>query len=93
MSDGLAHPLHPGTAEMDTAVKRYIARCILLLPRELEVREAFTRWANERFQKSEDPVLLLHENPLHFSARYLALMTKYANTRLGHEEPVAPNDE
>jgi hypothetical protein len=76
-TQSLAHPLHPGSAEMDTAVKRYIARCILLLDRAFgrnyEVRDAFTRWANEKFQKSEDPVLLLHENPLYFSARYLGI--------------------
>jgi hypothetical protein len=73
----LAHPLHPGSAEMEAAVKKYIARCILLLDgafgQNYEVRDAFSRWANEKFQKSEDPVLLLHDNPLYFSARYLGI--------------------
>jgi hypothetical protein len=39
-----------------------------------EVRTAFARWAQEKFKKSEDPIFLLHGDPLYFAARYLGII-------------------
>jgi hypothetical protein len=70
-------PLIAGSAEMDRAVQKYIARCMLLMDRAFQQnynkRVAFREWAEERFQKSEDPVLLLHDAPIYFVARYLGI--------------------
>jgi hypothetical protein len=38
-----------------------------------DVRRAFVQWAEDKFKKSEDPVFLLHGDPLYFSGRYLGI--------------------
>src|ERR1700737_248919 len=76
-TQSLDYPLHFGSTETESAIKKYIARCMLLLDgafgKNAEVCEAFFLWGNEKFLKSRDPVFLLHENPLYFVARYLGI--------------------
>lgn len=70
-------PLIAGSPEMARAIKKYIARCILIMDRAFgqnyNARVSFREWAEERFQKSEDPILLLHDDPIYFVARYLGI--------------------
>jgi hypothetical protein len=70
-------PLIAGSPEMARAIKRYIARCMLLFERAFQQNfdkgQAFREWAEERFQTSEDPAMLLHDDPVYFVARYLGI--------------------
>jgi hypothetical protein len=74
------HPLVAGSPEMDRAIQKYIARCMLIIERAFgknyNTRVSFREWAEERFKKSEDPVLLLHDDPLYFVARFLGIRPK-----------------
>jgi hypothetical protein len=71
------HPLIAGSPETGRAIKKYIARCMLVMEHAFQQnfnkRAAFREWAEERFQKSEDPILLLHDDPVYFVARYLGI--------------------
>jgi hypothetical protein len=83
--------------ELDVAITAYIGRCKLLLKdafrRNLDERRTFRVWIVQKFDASDDPMILLHEDPFYMVARYLGIpaleidssITARA-TRIAHEQ-------
>jgi hypothetical protein len=72
----------PATVQREFA--EFFRRCDLILAqvfdRREEIRTKFREWLEERIRNSDDPTLILHDEPLYVSARYIGANLEYAHS-------------
>jgi hypothetical protein len=66
------------SSDLQRIINEYIARCELILDKAFlgsnQSRREFPVWIMERFQKSEYPTLILHEDPVYVVGRYFGML-------------------
>jgi len=67
--------------EVKKRIDEYAKRCgaiiTIVFKKPPEVKRQFKRWFNDLVSQSENPVLLLHEEPLYLVAEYLGFDIRY----------------
>lgn len=65
------------SSDLRHLISEYITRCDLILDRAFlgsaESRRGFRAWIEDRFQKSEYPTLLLHDDPVYVVGRFFGM--------------------
>jgi hypothetical protein len=66
------------SSDLRRLIAEYIARCELILDiaflGSAESRRGFPIWIKERFQESEYPTLLLHDDPVYVVGRFFGML-------------------
>jgi hypothetical protein len=72
--------------EVKQAIREFKRRCSLLLDaafgKKIDVIRSFEGWFDEYVQQTQDPVLVVHEEPLNVVARFLGLNPKQLSSHI-----------